>query len=419
MSDRGVTVFIGGAPRMFATSHPSFNAIRDAIESGDSEAVERLVDKKQNISTTTNGRVQILDNTILLSGEEVSGRLVDRILEMVVRGSQALDGYMKFLDNLYDNPSKTSIDELYLFIEACDLPITEDGHFLAYKRVRNDYRDIYTSTIDNSVGTSPTMTRRDVDDRRDRTCSAGLHFCAYSYLDKFGIGPGDNVMVVKINPANVVSIPSDYNNAKGRTWTYDVVGEIKDWAHNKITPWYTDEYSSDEEMEPEFDEEMEPDYDEEMEPDYDTDDNEDDDIFAIPNMDNENSVMMVGNMLATIGFDYDTLDECIKYHVKQGNINRGVVTQLGPDEIRYDIQGDYLALGGYAYATRIPEVKPVAVKGNGKGKLSINQVRRIKNEFLPLYTKGQTTLTAIGKEFGVHRETIARIDRGQIWADVT
>lgn len=33
-------------------------------------------------------------------------------------------------------------------------------------------------------------------------------------------------MLVKINPADVVSIPRDYNNTKGRCWTYEVVDEI-------------------------------------------------------------------------------------------------------------------------------------------------------------------------------------------------
>jgi hypothetical protein len=32
-------------------------------------------------------------------------------------------------------------------------------------------------------------------------------------------------MILKINPADVVSIPSDYNNTKGRTCRYEVVGE--------------------------------------------------------------------------------------------------------------------------------------------------------------------------------------------------
>jgi hypothetical protein len=32
-------------------------------------------------------------------------------------------------------------------------------------------------------------------------------------------------MIVKINPADVVSIPSDYHNAKGRACRYEVIGE--------------------------------------------------------------------------------------------------------------------------------------------------------------------------------------------------
>jgi hypothetical protein len=35
-------------------------------------------------------------------------------------------------------------------------------------------------------------------------------------------------MAVKINPADVVAIPSDYNYCKGRTWKYEVVKELSD-----------------------------------------------------------------------------------------------------------------------------------------------------------------------------------------------
>ena len=32
-------------------------------------------------------------------------------------------------------------------------------------------------------------------------------------------------MILKINPRDVVSIPTDYNNSKGRTCRYEVIGE--------------------------------------------------------------------------------------------------------------------------------------------------------------------------------------------------
>jgi hypothetical protein len=40
------------------------------------------------------------------------------------------------------------------------------------------------------------------------------------------MGSGNRVVIVEIDPRDVVSIPSDYNNAKGRCWKYKVVGEV-------------------------------------------------------------------------------------------------------------------------------------------------------------------------------------------------
>jgi hypothetical protein len=80
------------------------------------------------------------------------------------------------------------------------------------------------------------MPRNLVDARRDNVCSQGLHFCSKDYLDSYGTSnrDADRCMLVKINPADVVSIPSDYNNAKGRVWTYEVVGEMADAQWREI-----------------------------------------------------------------------------------------------------------------------------------------------------------------------------------------
>ena len=44
-----------------------------------------------------------------------------------------------------------------------------------------------------------------------------------SYLNHFG---GERTVIVKINPRDVVSIPTDYNEAKGRACRYEVIGEL-------------------------------------------------------------------------------------------------------------------------------------------------------------------------------------------------
>jgi hypothetical protein len=243
ITTKGISIFIHGQPKIFSTSHTLYAPLLAAIDAGDVAEVEKLVNVKNNTAVISQGRVQILDNSVTLDGKEVKGALVDRILEMSIRGSKAISGYIKFLEKLYNNPSRTAVDELYLFIEACNLPVTPEGNFLAYKKVRADYLDIYSGKIDNSVGASPSMLRNEVDDNRNNTCSAGYHFCSYSYLPHYGGTVGNRVMVVEVDPANVVSIPSDYNNAKGRTWTYKVVGEIENWVDTTITPYFTDEYS--------------------------------------------------------------------------------------------------------------------------------------------------------------------------------
>jgi hypothetical protein len=127
------------------------------------------------------------------------------------------------MHNLMANPSARAVSELYGFLEKGGMPITPDGYFLAYKKVRANYKDCHSGTMDNSVGKVVQMERNAVNDDKDITCSHGLHFCSRSYLDHFG---GDRIVIVKINPADVVSIPSDYNDAKGRACRYEVIGEL-------------------------------------------------------------------------------------------------------------------------------------------------------------------------------------------------
>jgi hypothetical protein len=168
--------------------------------------------------------VEVTRGGVFLDGVQMHGVLVDRMLEMVALGLP-LGGMIRFMENLYMNPADFARDELYLWLENSDLPITEDGHFLAYKYVRSDFKDSYSGTFDNSPGQMVQLTgRHAVDPVRDNTCSYGLHFCSKSYLPSYSSGPV--IVLLKINPADVVSIPSDYSNAKGRTWRYEVLRQV-------------------------------------------------------------------------------------------------------------------------------------------------------------------------------------------------
>lgn len=207
-------------------THPNYVKIRENLRIKDLEAAEKLIDIVTTIKNYTKGKVVIENGILTYNGEEIKSALVDHILRMMNEGFD-VNPMVLFLENLLMNPSKTAVDELYLFLEKAELPITEDGHFLAYKKVDTNYLDFYTHTFDNSVGKIIEMPRNKVDDNRNRTCSHGLHFCSLTYLPHYHGGSG-KVMIVKINPADVVSIPSDYDNSKGRTWRYEVIGEHHD-----------------------------------------------------------------------------------------------------------------------------------------------------------------------------------------------
>jgi len=133
---------------------------------------------------------------------------------------------VKFLGKLMDNPSRRSVDELYTFLEHKNMPITAEGNFLAYKGVNNDFTDNYSGKFDNSVGQVLKMRRNGVCDDANLGCSSGFHAGSYDYAKGYASG-GGNLMVVEINPADVVSVPHDCECQKLRTSEYKVVGHYE------------------------------------------------------------------------------------------------------------------------------------------------------------------------------------------------
>ncbi len=225
ITNHGATVYLDGEQQTIDETHPNFDQVIAAIADQDVDEIRELINITRAITRWGAGVITVVDGEVFYEDEPVANVLTARIVDMMSLGFEPT-ALAAFLANVLGNPSYTAVQELYLFLEHNDIVITEDGHFLAYKRVRNDYTDLHTGTFDNSVGETPAMIRNEVDDRREVLCGRGLHFCAKHYLPSFGGRGGNRVVVVKVNPADVVSIPNDYNNAKGRTWTYEVIAEV-------------------------------------------------------------------------------------------------------------------------------------------------------------------------------------------------
>ena len=215
--------------------HLNYKEIIEAIKNDDSERVKSLVDVKESLNVFSEGNVTIEDETILWKGVPLQNFLCDKMLDMFREGF-SVTPLVLFLENLMQNPSNRSVTELYRFLERSNMPITPDGHFLAFKKVRDDYKDVHSGTFDNSVGQVVSMERNQVDDDKDRTCSNGLHFCSEDYLANFS---GERIMILKINPRDVVSIPSDYGDTKGRCCLYEVIGELENTEKQTISTTFT------------------------------------------------------------------------------------------------------------------------------------------------------------------------------------
>ncbi len=217
-----ITVVIGNTPHTISKTHITYEKVKEAIKAGDWETVKDIIDPKKVVLNYGRGNVSVQGEALFWKGKELHNVMATRMIAMLQDGF-SVEPMVNFMENLMNNPSYRSVQELYGFLEKNNLPITSDGYFLAYKRVRDDYTDCHTGTMDNSVGMVVEMARNEVNDDQNQTCSSGLHFCSQSYLKHFG---GERTVIVKINPRDVVSIPTDYDNSKGRACCYEVIGEV-------------------------------------------------------------------------------------------------------------------------------------------------------------------------------------------------
>lgn len=226
ITEQNITVVYNGKAHSANSSHINFKKIEELLRDPQSLADDliNLIDIKKSIVTFSNGNITIDSNGVLrYKTTELHNCLAQRMLKMLQEGFN-ITPLANFLENVMKNPSRTAVQELYEFLEKNNLPITPDGKFLAYKRVQSDYTDFHTGTMNNSLGSVLSVERNSVDDNRNNTCSYGLHFCSLEYLSSFHSGSG-HIMIVQIDPKDVVSFPPDYNVSKGRTCSYTVVGE--------------------------------------------------------------------------------------------------------------------------------------------------------------------------------------------------
>ena len=222
--------FLGedGVPRSAERTHPNYDRLRDGLLDGASaDDLILLVDTKSAIEGQTFGLVTVGNDAVWYKTQQLHGYLIEKLIAMLADGVIDISPWALLLDNLMLNPDPATRADLPLFLERARMPITRDGHFLAWRIVREDFTDVYSGRFDCSPGKVIEMDRNDCDPNRYQTCSSGLHAAAFDYLSDYGLGEsGRKVMLVKINPRDVVAVPEDYDNAKLRACRIEILREV-------------------------------------------------------------------------------------------------------------------------------------------------------------------------------------------------
>ena len=243
-NDEYITVVLQGKPYMMATTNPNFEKVLEAWKQSDEQALLDLFDQKVALQNYVDGSIEIKDNKLFCDGEELHGHVVDRIFNHMEKGLD-FKPLLRFIEKLQNNPSRRAVNELYSFLEHKNMPVTENGNFIAYKGVDENYKDFHTRSFDNSVGQTLEMKRNSVCDDANIGCSHGFHAGSYDYAKGYASG-GGHLMLVEINPEDVVSVPLDCNQQKLRTSKYVVVEHCEHILKQEIYFEDEDELTDDE-----------------------------------------------------------------------------------------------------------------------------------------------------------------------------
>lgn len=250
---KSLAIFYGdGDSETIPETHVSFKPIIEKLISGQANDEEirdmtRVLETVARKMSALSERVSVDGKDVYFDGDPLRGEISDIIKKMFEEG-RTLDfkPLVNFLEKAKTNPSLQSIDDLYRWIRNGDLVIDQDGDIIAYKAVLVNNDGVSTSIhagpafvngeafdgyVPNVPGTVISMARSLVDDDPHRGCSVGLHAGTYAYASEFRGWQrwcATRLLLVKINPRDVVSVPTDHSDAKMRVARYTVLTQIEE-----------------------------------------------------------------------------------------------------------------------------------------------------------------------------------------------
>lgn len=231
ISPKTISVTLNKKPYNFDRTHANAEEIIAILKSPvpDLVKLEHLLDHKVYIAALTAGQVDIGEAGLRVSGVELNNYVSQRIMEHFKTGVD-VSPMLAFVDRVVTHPLPDIAEDIYKWCEVGDMPFTAEGKVIAFKKVRMDYCSYHASPdgshLLHPIGGRVDMPKEQVNKNRNTTCSTGLHFCSFSYLNKYQGANTGRILIVAIDPHDIMAIPTDYNQTKGRASGYEIIGEL-------------------------------------------------------------------------------------------------------------------------------------------------------------------------------------------------
>lgn len=235
-----IVVVAGGKVYPATADHPKFAMIVAECKDWESRS-NRLSEQKQRVARIVDlfDRAEAIGNRFAQLSERVKvmagrvyfdGTAVDNALSrLIVKFLDAEQDFMplvNFMEKIETNPNPHSREHLFRWLQKHDYSLCPDGDFTAYKAVKTDGKSSHSgkAIVNNewmegnilwAPGTVVEMPRDEVAFDPSRGCSTGLHVGNWQFASTFLSGP-KKMLSIKINPRDVVSVPTESNDEKMR-----------------------------------------------------------------------------------------------------------------------------------------------------------------------------------------------------------
>jgi hypothetical protein len=230
-SNNSISCVVDGKPYVINSSDSRFQKIKAAVISGKINLLRDLVNQIAKLERITAGQISVEDGIVKYRGKRIHNEVCRRILQNLNEGLPIMP-LLRFLNKLMLNKFPSAIEEAYAFIERHQVPITEDGDLIFWKGVNDDNTDCFTGKVHNLPGKTIKMDLSKIHDGNRQDCASGAFHCS-SYNFAKNYAGGGKVVMIKVNPAAIVSVPINEGCNKLRAYRYKVLGECNDEGKTK------------------------------------------------------------------------------------------------------------------------------------------------------------------------------------------